>query len=48
MNSARWMPVFAATFAIGSGGFVCAQTSPTGMHKRKQARDGDAVQCHHR
>ena len=33
MNSARWMPVFAATFALGSGGFVYAQTSPTGMHK---------------
>jgi sporulation protein YlmC with PRC-barrel domain len=33
MGPIRWLPAFAATFALGSGGFVHAQTSPTGVHK---------------
>ena len=33
MKPARWLPVFAATFALGSGGFVYAQANPTGVHK---------------
>ena len=33
MNSSRWLPVFAAAFALGSGGFVYAQSSATGMHR---------------
>ena len=33
MKQTRWLPIVAATFALGSGGFVYAQTSPTGVHK---------------
>jgi hypothetical protein len=33
MGPIRWLRVFAATFALGSGGFVYAQSSPTGVHK---------------
>jgi len=33
MKTARWISVTAAAFALGSGGFVHAQTSATGLHK---------------
>jgi sporulation protein YlmC with PRC-barrel domain len=33
MTPGRWFPVAAAAFALGSGGFVYADTVPTGMHK---------------
>ena len=33
MKSARYASIIAATFALGSGGFVYAQTSATGVHK---------------
>ena len=33
MNPSRWLPVFAAAFALGGGGFVYAQSNPTGMHR---------------
>ena len=33
MKPAFWLPVFVATFALGSGGFVYAQTNTTGVHK---------------
>ena len=33
MQSARYASIIAATFALGSGGFVYAQTSATGVHK---------------
>ena len=33
MKQTRWLPVVAAAFALGSGGFVHAQTNPTGVHK---------------
>jgi sporulation protein YlmC with PRC-barrel domain len=33
MKTARWLPAAAATFALGSGGFVYAQTGATGVHK---------------
>ena len=33
MKSAGWLSVAAATFALGSGGFVHAQTGATGVHK---------------
>ena len=33
MKTARWLPVAAATFALGGGGFVYAQTGATGVHK---------------
>ena len=33
METARWISVTAAAFALGSGGFVHAQTSATGLHK---------------
>jgi hypothetical protein len=33
MKPTGWLPAAVATFALGSGGFVYAQTSQTGMHK---------------
>ena len=33
MKTARWISMTAAAFAVGSGGFVHAQTSATGLHK---------------
>jgi sporulation protein YlmC with PRC-barrel domain len=33
MKSTRWLPIAAAAFALGSGGFAYAQTVPTGLHK---------------
>jgi sporulation protein YlmC with PRC-barrel domain len=33
MKSVRWLSAAVATFALGSGGFVHAQTGQTGMHK---------------
>lgn len=33
MISLRWLPIAAATFALGAGDFVQAQTAPTGMHE---------------
>jgi hypothetical protein len=31
--TSTWLPVEVAAFALGSGGFVHAQTDQTGMHK---------------
>jgi PRC-barrel domain len=39
MKPNQGLPVAVATFALGSGGFVYAQTDPTGMHKA----DDDAM-----
>ena len=33
MKTARWVSLTAAAFALGSGGFVQAQTSATGVHE---------------
>ena len=33
MKTSRWIPLTAAAFALGSGGFVHAQTGATGVHK---------------
>ena len=33
MRPTHWLPVIAATFALGSGGFAYGQTSATGVHK---------------
>src|SRR5262245_44061972 len=33
MRSAGWVPIAVATFALGSGGFVYAQTGAPGVHK---------------